>query len=844
MALDCEGIVKGFLKRGLTDEEIEDFFAQAKKLHQGLKARGAAANGRQAVLAASASWGRRQQLLAYAKKRATALQQVKRSFAIDYCLEKFKGHEGEGLIALLAGSQRAIEGARLSADGIARGLEGFYLGGFINDLRQLGPDAFAVFRKGWLDREVAAALWQLDNPNAGKWTGSPLAMNIAKVAHKWSERARLDANKAGAWIGKLPGYIVRQSHDGARIHKAGLDAWRDYIRERIDWDRTIEGKLAGDVDGQNQFLARLYNAFVTGVHQKQTGGNVNPLAKAANTGSVAARMSASRVLHFKDGGAWFDYNRRFGFGNLRESLLRGYSMSARNTGLMRVLGPSPQANVEQIYSGVRQALAKRGDVAGVERLAGMKKAIKNQLAELDGSGALDGNPTLASIGKYARLDENVSKLGGVLLSSFSDIPTFAFEFAYHGKSFFKSLTGGITSAMQGRGSVEQQRILASLGVFYDTMSGELAARFLGSRLPEKITAAQNLFFRLNGLGWWTDVWKKACGLMLSHDLAQDAGLAFARLDPRRQRVLKLYGIDQGLWDMLRKGRLDAADGRKYLTPEIARDLGEAEITSYLKARGRQVTPGMVAQFRDEAEEKLRTYFRDRVQYAVLEPDARTRAILYQGNAAGTPVGEVLRCVMQFKSFPTAFLQRIVGREIYGRGDAGLGQGLLHAFLKNQHGEANNLAAIFIALTVFGYGSMTAKQLAAGRTPRDPADPKVWLAAAAQGGGLGIYGDFLLGEKSRMGSSFFSSLAGPAGTSLEGVYNLYQNIKEGTDVRAEAFRLFFNHMPGNNLFWFRTAFDHLIANQFYEHVNPGWIARMRRRIKRENNQDFWLTPKKL
>ena len=61
--------------------------------------------------------------------------------------------------------------------------------------------------------------------------------------------------------------------------------------------------------------------------------------------------------------------------------------------------------------------------------------------------------------------------------------------------------------------------------------------------------------------------------------------------------------------------------------------------------------------------------------------------------------------------------------------------------------------------------------------------------------------------------------------MESVYNLYQNIKEGNDVGSESFRLFFNHVPGNNLFWFRSAFDHFIGYNLYEMMNPGYISRI-------------------
>ncbi len=145
--------------------------------------------------------------------------------------------------------------------------------------------------------------------------------------------------------------------------------------------------------------------------------------------------------------------------------------------------------------------------------------------------------------------------------------------------------------------------------------------------------------------------------------------------------------------------------------------------------------------------------------------------------------------------------------------------------------------------------MTAKQLLAGKTPRELLDEnsplglnwKTILAAAVQGGGLGIYGDFLFGEKSRMGGSLAGSFGGPAYSSAESLYGLYLDARDGRDLGANSFRFFFNHIPGNNLFYIRAALDYTILNSFYEYLNPGYLRRMRRRVEKENGQTFWHEP---
>lgn len=110
--------------------------------------------------------------------------------------------------------------------------------------------------------------------------------------------------------------------------------------------------------------------------------------------------------------------------------------------------------------------------------------------------------------------------------------------------------------------------------------------------------------------------------------------------------------------------------------------------------------------------------------------------------------------------------------------------------------------------------------------------------------MGIYSDFLFGEKSRTGNSFETALAGPAGGIFGNGISLYQDImagKLGEGPQANAARLVINNIPGNNLFYVRAALDYTILNSFYEWLNPRYLRRMRRRIEKENNQTFYRQP---
>lgn len=181
------------------------------------------------------------------------------------------------------------------------------------------------------------------------------------------------------------------------------------------------------------------------------------------------------------------------------------------------------ANLENMINMLKNVLHKKGDIDGIYRIKSKEGYLKNEMRLLDGTGDIDGNPSLAMAGRIGRNWMSMAKLGGAVISSLSDTATFASEFAFQGQGAFRSLLRGLGHFVKGRGNDETQRFLSCCGVFFDSMSGAIATRFSGNDVPGKMSAMMNLFFRMNLLSWWTDSWKKAACLMMAHDLAQIRG---------------------------------------------------------------------------------------------------------------------------------------------------------------------------------------------------------------------------------------------------------------------------------------------------------------------------------
>lgn len=799
------------------------------------------------------------------RMRAKTLTYIKTAEALDFISTNFAGREWEGLEALLAGVNRVGRGNRDSVDARQNSKVGFYLGGLLQDLKALGPEHLSLLKSGKYDKEIARGLWFLHDPEERQYEDVPqLALDIAKVIEKWQGKARDDANLAGAWIGKRSNYITRQTHDASRMKIAGFDEWANFVYSRIDWEKTApryhieymrKRALAGNTKNDKRrmkalkedihaarmdFLRKVYDSIV----EDKPLPSQDPVTRDFEFQTpTAERMSESRVLIFDHPDAWMEYNSKFGYDDtLMKTITNQLSSRAKQTALMEKLGPYTSDAFEHLYDTLAGMYARQGNQKALNALASKKNFLFSLLHEVDGSVNNMRNPTLGQVARGVRFLNNWTMLGGSLWSSLVDVSTLGGEFAYQGKSFFGSMYRGLSEIFTGRGTAEQQRIASQLGVFFDNMVGEIANRYssgdggrgLGSIINQK-------FFQLNGLSWWTDSWRRTVGLMMAHDLAQEKGFRWSELSMQRQRVLKQYGIEEAEWDLVRQGNTRAADGRDYFTPEAVNDLTDAQIGAYLGlAPGETLSAPQMDRVRNEIADKLRTYFRDRIDFAVLEGGAKTRANAYslfgimEDHGRGTVVGEALRMAWQFKTFPLAHMERVMGRDILGREGEGFGS------------HASAVAKLFIVSTLFGYASMSVKDVLKGRVPRNPIDfddrnfAKTWTSAALQGGGAGLFGDFLFGELTRHGNSKLSTFLGPTASQLENIWNSGKQAISG-DGAAASIEQLRKIVPGQNLWWFKAPFDYLVAYNLYEMISPGYFERMKRRVEAMNGTTFFLRP---
>ena len=641
-------------------------------------------------------------------------------------IETFDGDEQEGLIALLVGSNRLTLGARSSVGVAQNAAQGQLVASFDAEVTANGLDGMFDKADARLQEELAITQQQISE-GMEVTTKNPDIKKLAEIMEKHSELTRQALNARGANIPKMWGYVVRQSHDQFNVRAAanrlgknvddiiadptlkGTDinynknftAWKDFIMQYLDGDRTF-----GNTDNIDSFLMNSYNSLV---------GNKIQVADGASgvfgSNSVTKGISNKRVLHFKSAKDWYAYNEKFGTGSLKETYYSGLMTAGRNIGMLDTLGTKPKENFEKI----RVAISNRmlDQKRSTESLSSYKQ-FEKFMNVVDGTVyTFDGGKFGFAVAKYsaiARAIGNVAKLGGAVISAAADIGIYASEMKYQGRSFL----GGMGEAMGGIGKIKntkQKRDIAKgLGFLGDGTTYDISGRFqVGDNLNKGWTQIQRTFFKYNLLSWWTNTLKENSMLGMANYYANQKGLSFDQLNKPLQSFFGLYNIDATKWDVIRKTAMSKADdGTEFINISELSNMSDADIKKITGMNDLSKTELQIE--KDKFKYSVSGMLLDRSIYAVIEPDARTKGTMTQGTLAGTGMGEAIRFMGQFKAFPMAIGNKVLGREI--------------AFLRKGPNRdigrgIRGLTAIMVTSGFMGYMSMTAKDLLKGKEPRDP-----------------------------------------------------------------------------------------------------------------------------
>jgi hypothetical protein len=532
--------------------------------------------------------------------------------------------------------------------------------------------------------------------------------------------------------------------------------------------------------------------MVSGIRLNDPTVRNEKLFQFSGPANLGKKLSQARQLHFKDYDSWKLWNDTYGMKDINEGVKDSIRYDANNIAMLERYGTNPEAMLKAAADNIKQ---KYRDKVAAEGEQGISSKIDSVIDAAIGKNNIPISQSMAKIGSDIRMFNNVTMLGGAAISSITDIPMKALEYQFQGKTWLSSTVQPFLDIGQGFKSKKERIEFSSMvGVGMESIIGDIGGRFSAhDNLGQKGAKLQRLFFKLNGLAWWTDTHQGAMGRVMAHHLGLKASDSLDSLDVDTKRLFGNYNITQADWDIARASAVKLEDGRMYILPS---EIADAKVS-----------------------EKFFGYFADRAQTGVITPSAKEQRLVTMGTQRGTPIGEATRLVMQFKSFPVSAITKVWGRALYGKGKA-------------------DVPAIIYLMTMtmaFGYMAGAAKDLIKGRTPKDPRKLETSFAALAQGGGLGILGDILLNDSSGFGSSPTKTLAGPTFGRFDDIAKIYSAGIRGGGSKQQLFKTGVSLVPFNNLFYTRAALDQMLLLQFQEGLNAGYLRRMEQNMNKTYGQ---------
>lgn len=657
----------------------------------------------------------------------------------------------------------------------------------------------------------------------GKRVENPAAQSLGNAMKETMEYARTRYNAAGGDIPKRDDWGFFQTHDPVRLAAVEKQDWIDFVMTRIAPERMTDANgLPMSASQVKRSLDNVYESATTRGLSDAPGRDPGP----GLMGSNVNQRANARFLVFKDSTSWLEYQREFGTGNLYEHIITSLDRMARDTALLEILGPYPEATLryqERLIDKAQAqgAISLTGKLAA--KAAGKIGAPKVQLNALyktvTGRTGITANETLGVWMGSIRGILTSAQLGGAFLSALAGDP----------------MTLGLTARMSGVSPLKVWGRMAKTFVLNSTADRRLAINmnFAGQGWASRAIAAQRVLGEAQGARWvelltdtalrasflspFTEGGRIAWQIEMSSFITTQAGKAFNDIDPGLRNTFNVHGLTEEMWDVIRKSD-------QWVDPESG--------AQFLRAEEVQGTDFEGINF--QAANKLQDVVLREMEYAVPGANARVRAAFTQGLPAGTFWGDVvMRNVAMYKSFPISIMALHWNRLIQG---------------SEAKTKAEYAAWLFIGMTGMGMMTEQLTSISLGKDPEPLTSPGLIARGMIRGGSGGLMADTLL-QEGKYGANL-DTLLGPAWSLAEsGVELTLVNLKqaladEETNAGRELSRFIEQNMPGRSTWYARLAFERLVFDNLDRLLDPKAereFAKIERRYKKDRGQAFFSRP---
>lgn len=858
MKPQCAKAVQDFLGREPTKGELDGIETRLQSSMKELRAQnpdGWATMTRDQRITAGAKLARSKVLADTTRAHANTLRDMELKAGQIDKLESFKAGTGKGKGQLAALRQRAIyHGEQIGGDtSVEMDRKAIF-----NDMaRQLD---YKVGGKGKFwgtvqdmteQRQLMRAIW-------GEHTGVPDVDASGKAIRDLNEQAFQRANDAGIHINHLDDYHVPQPW---AWEKVGADR-AGFVKDAM---ADIDPKQYTNTDGSPMSTEQIQKLVQASSETIGTNGSNKRGEKSGTgySGTVGGNRNAPRQLHFSSADGYMRMMEKYGSANNVYSLMEHHLNGvARDIAAAKKFGRDadnffPQL-VEKAFA--NDAGAVHGDTpeAKAKNLLKLEKLKNTTLKEWQAVRSPD-HP--GSIPLWAKVSQNIRGVASATLlgsSTISAIPDLQMAVGYaHLRGVAR--TKVLANVAEGlKPTTENRQRISRLGVVVDTLhagTNRMGTEELGSKSVRFMNQAVHT---MSGLRAWDRGMTHGVGASMM-DMYGDhvSKHSYADLAPTDKAYFDKFGITPDHYSVWQKAELDKgpSGGHSMLTPDGIYGIDDAKLAPMAEARmadrSQASTPEALAQeirtLKSDAAEKL-------LSAALSETHIGARG------GSGASVAEQVAMGMDPGARGT--LKHEIASWLFMLKQTPLGIFKTHMFdvpkgLNDWKSAWMYRAKFMAGSAALGAVAQELKDMVLGQDPEDLFTPKGLAKVLLSSGGLGMYGDFALGDKGDHQNGALAKLLGPGATMIEDAINLFQNAKgaatnslgmptdpgeqtvQPDQLAAQAARFARSYaVPFSRVWYLKAAFNHMVYEQVMNNLSPGYSDRVQNRMQQRNQSSWW------
>ena len=652
-----------------------------------------------------------------------------------------------------------------------------------------------------------AQLKNMVRESFGENTGDISAKEFAEAWKAAAEYLRLARNKAGGLTALRDDYGLPQNWNEDAVGKVLPKQFIDDIIDDLDLGKMVNEK------SNLPFTRETIELALRDVYETISTGGLNKLSanQTFRTKSLANRRTDHRFLVFKNADGWLRAMEKYGEANPFDTMMGHITNMSKEIAQMEILGPNPSATLEYLKLKIKKDKNSSDSAAYNLQILYDASIGKNNVPI---------NAKFAATMAGTRQVLQSAQLGAATMAAVTDVNFVRITKGFNGLPQTNTINSYL-KLLNPLKAKERGKVAIRLGLIADgwtsIASGQM--RYVGDISGPEITRRISDFvMRASFLSPWTQAGRWAFGMEFLGFMGDSVGKTFDQLNTPLKNSLERYGIGSDKWDIIRSTNLYKHEGAEFIDIQAIR-------------QRKDIDQNTARELSLRVSEMINT----ETNFAVPSASLRGRTALVGEAPRGSIRRELLESFAMYKNFGVTLVNTHVMRGVTAKGSKRKGQ---------------YLADLMISTTVMGALAMQLKEMSKGRDPRPMNDSRFWGSAFLQGGGLGIFGDFLFADHNRFGGTIEQSIAGPivglgADIAKLTVGNM-QQLAQGKDTNAasEMIRFASRYAPGSSLWYARLALERGVTDQMQLWTNPKARSNMNRvvsKYRRQNNQNYWWRP---